>query len=147
MARENRRQDRITFDTQQQGVQLGPLRPQMGSRARPARHHGGQHVECAGRGAAEVSTAGRKLVGKDLPQAVQPGARAQAKLFVVGGLAVLAPALGVVDDADRRVAVGGDVDKAAQGLAPCRGVRRQQTRSRVLQSEMDQDPGSTWAAV
>ena len=81
----------------------------------------------------------RELVGEDLPAAVQPPARAGADARVHGIVAVGAPALGEVDDADRGVAVGGDEHEPAQGLRACHRRLRQQARVGVRQPQVDED--------
>ena len=132
----------ILVDTLHQGGQLGPAGLQMGTSARPPRDDGRQQVQRTRPRATVVGGWRRELVGKQVPQPVQPRPRtlAQAQLRRLGR--ARQPALRVVVDANGGVAVGRDVDQPAQGLGALCRAGWQQARRRELQAQMDEDSGT-----
>src|SRR5688572_22093452 len=108
------------------------------ARARPLRHHGSQDVERAQLRSGQERLRGEG-VGKDVPQEMQPCARAAADALLLGLARLEAPALRVVDDADRGVAVGRDVDESTDDLCLGRRYCGQQATLRMLQAEMQKD--------
>src|SRR5207248_9624647 len=80
----------------------------------------------------------RKEIGEHLPVPVQTRAGTGTDAFLdrIVAVGVEAPALGKIDDADRRVAIGGDEDHSAHRLRPRGMVARQQAAVRVDAAEM-----------
>ena len=90
------------------------------------------------RAAFRKAMAVREDVGKHFPVAVQacpcPGANALLQRLVY--LSVLAPALGKIDDADRRIAIGGNEHQAAQHLRAHLRIGGQQVAVRVDEAQV-----------
>jgi hypothetical protein len=140
VARDHRGDDRVGFDTVDQRGHRGPVLGQVLARARPARHHGHHQVGGTDPVAEQVGRwlVADEAVGERAPHLVQAAARARAQALVGVLVRLAEPALGVVDDADGRVAVGGHVDQRAQGHRALHRVGRQQARARVREAEVDQ---------
>ena len=82
---------------------------------------------------------GGKHVGERIPQRVETRLGAASNALTRRLVRVDAEALRIVDDADRRVAVGGDVHQPAYRLRAGGGVLRQQSAGGKPIGEMDQD--------
>lgn len=120
MPSEHRRDERVGVHP---GQALGERRPrglQRLSRRIPVRHrrrHDAQGIRLLVGGEQLVG----KLIGEHPPGLVQVVARAADQLRLRRLIGVAQPALRIVDDADRRVAIGGDVHQAAEDLAAVAG--------------------------
>jgi len=79
----------------------------------------------------------RELVGEDLPQLVHPRLPARLHRLLDGIVGLRIPAIGKVEDADAGIAVGSDVDEAADLLRAPRRIGREQSRSGMSESEVD----------
>ena len=110
------------------------------ARARPLRDDRSVDVERAQRFARKVR-ARREEIGEHFPMLVQSHARAGADAVLddVVAVRIRTPALGEVDDADRRVAVGRDEYHAAHRLRTRRRIARQQTALRMSEAQVDEN--------
>ena len=136
--REYRRHLRMRFDALQRFVKPRTCLLQVHSRSRPFRHDGGVKVERADPASAEIRMR-RKEVGEHFPVLMQPRARAGTDALLHRFIGILAPALGIIDDTDRRIAVCRDEREPANCLRSGRIVTGQQSAVRVREAEMDED--------
>jgi hypothetical protein len=87
----------------------------------------------------ESQGVGRELVGEELPELVQASPAARLHRLLGRVVRVAIPALRIVEDADAGIAVGGDVDQAADLLRPPRRLGGEQAALGMDQAEVDQD--------
>ncbi len=121
-------------DRCQHRVPVDPLQPRIKARAGPAQvfaaagpaaYHGRQHIQRAGRFVIQIQLPG-KLIGKHLPTEVQALARAGDQVLPCALVGRAQPALGVIDDANRCVAIADDIGEAANRLITIGCLARQQ---------------------
>src|SRR5579864_7254399 len=133
----------VAFDAHQRLVERRAVALEMLAGSRPFGDDRGEQVERAQVVAVEVRPRGED-VGEHFPMTMQPRTRpgADALLQLLVAVRVLAPAFGIVDDADRRIAVGGDEDEPTNDLRAPGHLFRQQFAVGMRGAEMDEDRGA-----
>ena len=107
------------------------------ARARPFRHDRREKIERTEPFAAQVGVA-RETCRRTRPTGDEAAGACRRRCACVSSSSgVAAVTLGIIDDADRRVAIGRDVDEAADRLR--RACHRQQTAFRMREAQMDED--------